>query len=103
MHTAWLNWHIEEVPGINWVSESAIHTTFEQNKMRGVSSVCDLIWSIKLKALSIYLANISYLCHKLVLNKCMFISEHTMNLCRKLIPQGLKKKDLGMWMTYFIF
>lgn len=60
--------------------------------MRGVSSVCDLIWSIKLKALLIYLANISYLCHKLVLNKCMFISEHTMNLCRKLIPQGLKKK-----------
>ena len=62
--------------------------------MRGVGSVCDLIWSLKLKALLIYLANISYLCHKLVLNKCMFISEHT-NLCRKLTPQGLKKKRFG--------
>ena len=59
--------------------------------MRGVGSVCDLIWSLKLKALLIYLANTSYLCHELVLNKCMFIREHT-NLCRKLIPQGLKKK-----------
>ena len=52
----------------------------------------DLIWSIKLKALLIYLANISYLYHKLVFNKCVFISEYMMNLCRKLILQGLKKR-----------
>ena len=63
--------------------------------MREVGLVCDLIWSTKLKAVLISLANISYLDYKLVLNKCMFISENTMNLCRKLIPQGLKKKIWG--------
>lgn len=70
--------------------------------MREVGSVCDLIWSTKLKAVLSSLATISYLDYKLVLNTCVFISENTMNLCRKLILQGLKKKiwECG-WHIFF--
>lgn len=92
IHAAGLNKCTKGIPRVYDVSEAALHIKLEKTKRREVGSICNLIWNPKLKAVLIYQASISCLYHTLVLNKCMLITECTMNLCRKLRPQGVKKK-----------